>query len=139
MRATFTMGGFAVIQDAEGRILFAHRTDEDRWNIPGGGVEKGESPWEAAVREAKEESGLDVKIVKLLGIYNKPERNDIVFLFLCEKTGGELTLNDEASDFKYFRKDELPPNMSPRERESLMDFFAGKECPVMKNQHYSKP
>ena len=50
----FTIGVFGIMTDNEGRVLFCHRRDYDLWNLPGGGVEAGESPWEALVREIKE-------------------------------------------------------------------------------------
>jgi 8-oxo-dGTP pyrophosphatase MutT (NUDIX family) len=50
----FTIGVFGMITDNEGRVLFCHRRDYDLWNLPGGGVEAGERPWEALVREIKE-------------------------------------------------------------------------------------
>src|SRR6267378_7972806 len=56
------MGAFAVIFDAEANVLLCHRTDRDAWNLPGGKVEAGEAPWEAAVREVHEEIGLHVRV-----------------------------------------------------------------------------
>jgi len=50
----FTIGVFAVIFNKKKEILLCHRRDYDLWNLPGGGVEKGESPWQAVARETKE-------------------------------------------------------------------------------------
>lgn len=61
----FTIGVFAIIIDSQERVLFCHRRDYDFWNLPGGGVESGESPWDALVREIKEETGLEAKPVHL--------------------------------------------------------------------------
>ena len=60
------MGAFAVIFDAEANVLLCHRTDRDAWNLPGGKVEAGEAPWEAAVREVHEEIGLRVRVRRVL-------------------------------------------------------------------------
>jgi len=54
MKHTITVGVFGIITNEEDEILFCHRNDYDLWNLPGGGVEAGESPWEALVREIKE-------------------------------------------------------------------------------------
>jgi 8-oxo-dGTP pyrophosphatase MutT (NUDIX family) len=55
--AMFRLGAFAVILDEAGDVLLCHRRDLDVWNLPGGRVEQGESPWQAAVRETREEVG----------------------------------------------------------------------------------
>lgn len=58
----FSIGAFSIIFDEQGRVLLCHRRDMDAWNLPGGGAESGELPTEAAIRETKEETGLDVVI-----------------------------------------------------------------------------
>ena len=78
----WTLGAFAIIFDAESRVLLCHRRDMDAWNLPGGGVERGELPTEAVLREVKEETGLDAAIVRLLGVYGKVDKpNTLVFSF----------------------------------------------------------
>ncbi len=56
----FTLGAFAIIFDNHQRVLLSHRRDMDAWNLPGGGVESGETPVEAVIREVTEETGLEV-------------------------------------------------------------------------------
>ena len=58
----FTIGAFAIILDIQQRVLLCHRKDMDRWNLPGGGVMDGETPWQAVIREVREEVGLQVSI-----------------------------------------------------------------------------
>ncbi|MEZ4812379.1 MAG: NUDIX domain-containing protein [Caldisericia bacterium] len=106
----YTIGAFAIIQNEKGEVLLCHRRDMDIWNQPGGRVEVGESPWAAVIREVKEETGLDVKIEKFLGVFSKPDKPDIIFSFLCKKVSGELTLNDEADIIKYFDYESIPEN-----------------------------
>ena len=60
------------------------------WNLPGGVLEHGEAPWECVIREVKEETGFDVKIEKLSGIYSKPTQNEIVFQYICTVIGGGI-------------------------------------------------
>jgi 8-oxo-dGTP diphosphatase len=91
-----TLGAFAVIFDEEARILLCHRTDRDMWNLPGGRVEKHEAPWEAIVREVEEETGLQVQVEKLIGVYVVPQKKDLVFNFLCRATAGALRHSHES-------------------------------------------
>lgn len=60
------------VQDAHGRILLVHKTDNDLWALPGGGHEAGESIAETAVREVWEETGVDVEITGMVGLYTNP-------------------------------------------------------------------
>lgn len=84
MKTTFPIGVFGIIRDDEGRILLCLRNDYALRNLPGGGVESGESPWQAMIREVKEETGLDVEITKLVGVYTKSNKDDVVFSFECK-------------------------------------------------------
>lgn len=122
-KVTFTIGVFAAIFDEENRILFCHRTDYDLWNLPGGALEKSEAPWEGVVREVKEETGLDVEVKRLAGIYSKPEKIEIVFQFVCKVINAEITLNDEADKIKYFAFDDIPKNTPPKQVERIKDIL----------------
>src|SRR5450432_1781210 len=75
----------------EGCVLLAHRRDIDWWNLPGGGMEAGETVDEALHREVLEETGLEVEIEQLVGVYSKPQKQEVVFTFRCHATGGGLT------------------------------------------------
>ncbi|MBE0699228.1 MAG: NUDIX domain-containing protein, partial [Anaerolineaceae bacterium] len=77
-RPLFTIAAFAIIFDAEGRVLLCHRRDMDAWNLPGGGLENGELPTECVIREVTEETGLEVAIERLVGVYGKPGRNELI-------------------------------------------------------------
>ena len=131
----FTIGAFAIILDKEDRILLCHRRDRDIWNLPGGSLEKGESPWECVKREVKEETGLDVKIVRLVGIYSKPNKDEIVFQFLCEPTGGKLKLNDEADKIEYFTCSRIPKNTVVKQIERIKFFLERREEMILKIQN----
>lgn len=117
----FTIGVFAIIFNSERQVLLCHRSDYDLWNLPGGGLEPGEAPWEGVLREVKEETGIDVKVVKLQGVYSRPDRSQIVFSFICEQVSGELALSDEADKIEYFSLRDMPKNTSPKQVERIKD------------------
>ena len=104
-------------------MLLCHRRDHDLWNLPGGVLEHGEVPWDGVIREVREETGLEVEVSRLAGVYSKPEANDLVFSFLCRRTGGEIEPSDEADRIEFFRADELPPNTIPKQVERIADSF----------------
>ena len=131
----YSIGSFAIILDENSKVLLCLRTDKNVWNLPGGGLEVGESPWAAVVREVKEETGLDVKIKKLLGVSSKPEKSDIAFLFLCQPVSGELTLNNEAKDLRYFSLDEIPENTLSKQVARIKHFFTQKDELVLMEQY----
>lgn len=111
MRTPF-VGVCAVIFDAEGRILLTQRADNGKWCMPGGAADVGEAPSAVAVREAWEETGLRVKPVRLIGVYDGPTMRGPGPLhlyhldFLCDVEGGELGLTNETTAFGYFTEAE---------------------------------
>lgn len=106
----FAAGAYAVIFDEAGRVLFCHRRDCDFWNLPGGGVESGEAPWQAVVREVREEVGLAVEVEQLAGLYSWLALDEVIYSFVCRVTGGALSKSDESDDARYFALDALPAN-----------------------------
>lgn len=130
----FTIGVFAIIFDDKNRILFCHRTDYDMWNLPGGRLEKNETPWEGVVREVKEETGLDVEIDRLTGIYSKPHENDIVVQFVCKVIRGKIKINSEADKIKYFAFKDIPRNTAPKQVERVKDVLDSPNKVHLKKQ-----
>jgi mutator protein MutT len=129
-----TLGAFAIIFDEKSQVLLCHRTDKDLWNLPGGRVELGESPWDAVAREVLEEVGLEVRVERLLGVYSVPERRDLVFSFLCVRTGGVLTCCAEADGIGWFKQSSLPFNTVPRHVERIDDAFSGNAAVITRTQ-----
>jgi len=99
------------------RILLTRRSDNGRWCLPGGRQESGESATEACEREVLEETGLRVRVTRLVGIYTSPDfvieyadgnRYQIIAMsFEAEVTGGDLRLSEETTEFGYFTPDEI--------------------------------
>ncbi|MGY1871992.1 NUDIX hydrolase [Nocardia gipuzkoensis] len=96
----------AFVQDAHGRILMIHRTDNDLYSIPGGGLEAGETVTEAVVREVYEETGIDVHVTSLIGIYSNPDhviayddgevRQEFSICFRADPLGGQPRTSSES-------------------------------------------
>src|SRR5438034_900415 len=118
--AHFRIGVYALIFEEE-RVLLAHRRDIDWWNLPGGGMELGETVEEAICREVREETGLEVVVEYLVGVYSKPQKQEVVLTFRCRATGGTLTATDESRACRYFALDTLPLNTLPKHRQRVED------------------
>src|SRR5215472_9361588 len=110
--AQFRIAVSALLFD-EHRILLAHRRDIDWWNLPGGAMELGETVEEAVKREVLEETGLEVEVGQLVGVYSKPQKREVVLTFLCKKVGGVLRETEESRECRYFALNDLPINTLP--------------------------
>ncbi len=112
------IGVGAVIIEGERVVLVkrAHPPLQAEWSIPGGVLEVGELVREAAVREAREETGLTVETVELLGVYDRVLRNPerrvqyhyVLIDFLCRRVAGELGAASDASEVRWYTREELP-------------------------------
>lgn len=106
------LGVNVVVMDDQRRVLLTQREDFEVWCTPGGVIEKGETPAAAGIRETKEETGLDVRLTRFVGVYSRQLwRGDDyhIFVFLAEIIGGTLTPQaDEALQVKFFSLDDLP-------------------------------
>ena len=93
--------------DIDGRVLLGKHSDRNIWVLPGGLIEPGEVPADAAVREVWEETSLGVEIERLLFVKTwTPDRVGIYYL--CQIKDGELHPSDEVSEFGFFSLDDLP-------------------------------
>jgi ADP-ribose pyrophosphatase YjhB (NUDIX family) len=107
----------AVVADQTGAILLIERTDNGLWTIPGGGMEVGETIAQTAIREVKEETGLDVAVERLVGIYSNPRhvieysdgevRQQFSVCFACRVTGGQMATSSESRRVGFFGPDEI--------------------------------
>jgi 8-oxo-dGTP pyrophosphatase MutT (NUDIX family) len=107
------VGAEAAIFDDLGRILLAQRSDDQRWCLPCGWVDPNETPAQAAVRETREEVGLEVRIVRLVDVLTRLPSAEmgphtvVSVIYLCEITGGEIALSHECLDARYWRIEDV--------------------------------
>ena len=99
----------------EGKVLMVREADDGMWSLPGGWADVGDSPSIAVSREVKEETGLSVKVTKLLGVWDRNLHGHPPYpwhvyklIFLCEEIGGSLALSHESTDIGFFDINELP-------------------------------
>jgi mutator protein MutT len=126
----------ACIRDEEGRILLLRRSDgENLWGFPGGAIEPDERAADAVVREVREEIGLEVEPVELIGVYSAPEFafaypngdrvQPVLVFFECRVIGGDLRPDqEEILDARYFGPDDVLPPMRPCCVAKARDAFA---------------
>jgi len=99
----------------QNKILMVRESDDGLWSLPGGWADVGDSPAQAVCREVQEETGLNVKVTRLLGVWDRNQHGHpphpwhiYKLIFLCEETGGELAISHESLDIGFFALDELP-------------------------------
>ena len=111
------LGCSAIIFDENKRVLLTRRTDNGQWCLPGGAIDSGESAAEACIREVWEETGLHVRVKRLVGVYSDPNQLVIypdgnkafvvALSFEAEIVGGELGLSNETTDAGFFSVAEM--------------------------------
>ena len=118
-----------IIRRGSGVVLIRRRYPPTGWALPGGFVEIGESLEEAAVREGKEETSLEIILERQFHTYSDPSRDPrrhtITTVFLAEGTG-ELKAADDAADAGIFTPDDLPSPLAFDHAEILQDYFSKK-------------
>ena len=123
-----------VTRDDKGGVLLIRRTDNQLWALPGGAMEFGESISQTAVREVREETGLDVRVTGLVGIYTDPHhlvefsdgevRQQFSICFTAKLTGGTIATSDESSEVSFIAPEalddhEIHPSMRLRIEHAL--------------------
>src|SRR3989344_5490581 len=129
-----TPGVCTVVINKDKEILLHQRSDNDDWSLPGGQMEIGESISDCLLREVREETGLQPKIVRLIGLYTSPKiifqfpNGDVyqsfVVVFLCKVRDEKVTLNNESTSFKWVKKGEVNKLKTlPLVKEIISDAF----------------
>jgi ADP-ribose pyrophosphatase YjhB (NUDIX family) len=107
-----------VVASDAGEILLIRRSDNDNWALPGGAIDLGESVTQAAIRETKEETGIDCEITGLVGIYTDPKhiilytsngeaRQEFSIVLTARPTGGDPTPSDESTEVRWVPSSEI--------------------------------
>jgi 8-oxo-dGTP pyrophosphatase MutT (NUDIX family) len=123
------------IRNAQGGILLQQRADNLEWVLPGGAMDPGESITQAAVRELHEETGLNIEVTRLVGVYSDPANifsydngdqvHAIVLLFEGKIISGILKPDgEETTHLDYFPIDQLPDNLSDQQKIRISDAVA---------------
>ena len=137
-----SIGATAVIVQ-DNKVLLVKREDFEVWALPGGGVDEGESLAETAVREAYEETGLEVEITHLIGLYSEIGSWSDWHLasFAARIIGGSLKPQvGEVLDLQFFPLDELPEDMFWWHKQHLADFQANSgSSPARRQNVISQP
>lgn len=123
-----------VVANDQGEILLIKRSDNDNWALPGGAIDLGESLTQAAIRETKEETGIDCEITGLVGIYTDPKhvihytsnnevRQEFSIVLTARATGGQPRTSGESHEVRWVT------------RESVMDYQMDRSMRLRVN-HY---
>lgn len=119
-----------IIEVDAGIVLIKRKNPPPGWAIPGGFVDYGESVEEAAVREAKEETGLDVADLRQFHVYSDPSRDrrvhTISTVFIARAKGTPVAA-DDAADIGVFKQNELPDDLAFDHPQILSDYFTAKK------------
>jgi ADP-ribose pyrophosphatase YjhB (NUDIX family) len=100
-----------IITRPDGHVVLVRRAIEPgygKWVFPGGYVDRGEEVMLAAIREAREEAGLDVRIDRLVGIYSYAGRTPIIIVYAATLLGGELAVDEEGLEARWFEPHAIP-------------------------------
>ncbi|NKY49414.1 NUDIX domain-containing protein [Nocardia vermiculata] len=110
-------GASALVVDDSGRVLMQRRGDSGNWSLPGGIMEVGETLSECAVRETREETGLEIEVTGLLGIYTDPDhvieysdgevRQEFAVVYYGRVLGGTIQVSDESTSVRFVTMAEL--------------------------------
>lgn len=132
-----------VVVNDDGKILLIRRTDNDNWAVPGGAMDLGESIRDAALREVREETGIDVEVTGLVGIYTNPRhvieytsdgevRQEFSVVFKARPVGGELQTSSESAEVIWVAARKLDGySMHPSMRQRIAHYLEDRSEPYI--------
>ena len=132
-----------VVTNSSGEVLLIRRSDNQNWAVPGGAIDLGESMVQAAVRETKEETGVDCEITGLVGIYTDPKhvilytsngevRQEFSIVLTARAVGGQLTPSSESTEVCWVHASEiLSYSMDRSMRLRIMHYLESPDQPYL--------
>ncbi|MFI7052459.1 NUDIX hydrolase [Streptosporangium canum] len=139
---SLVVGVSAVVVDDQDRILLQRRVDNGLWALPGGGMDLTESVPQAAVREVREETGYDVEVTGLVGLYTDARhiiaysdgevRRQFNICLTARLVGGTLAVSDESTDVRWVDREEIKTlPMHDTQRLRIDHFLRGMSAPYI--------
>ncbi|MGI8330373.1 NUDIX hydrolase [Actinomadura scrupuli] len=132
-----------LVANDNGEILLIRRTDNDNWALPGGAIDLGESVAQAAVRETREETGIDCEITGIVGIYTDPKhvihytsndevRQEFSIVLIARPAGGTPTPSEESSQVQWIAPTEIEAlSMDRSMRLRIKHYLEQRDTPVI--------
>ena len=135
--------GAIIVKD--GKLLLQRRADNHKWGLVGGLLEMNETYEEAALREIREETGLEVRLDALLGIYhnhnmvwsNGDRAHVITAIYLADIVSGEPRIDEESLELSFFSREELPELFAEDHRLALDAYYRGVRYPLLQENALS--
>ena len=129
------VASLVLVRTTEGVLLVQQNMGAGQWGIPGGHMDPNETVEQAAVREMREETGLRVKLGRVVGFYTVPSEQAVSVVFEAAITGGELKrVTHETADARFFASDQLPADFRRGHRQRVLDFLSDGKLPVFRVQ-----
>jgi len=132
-------GSFVVIfqDNKQDKVFLVYRSDKQIWNLPGGGIENNETPEQAAIREAQEETGFSTQLLKKVGIYKNIDLKtggiwNKTHLFIARIVSGKYEPEFQGCEGAWFPVNQLPDTLQPVSLQRIKDALVATDTPFLK-------